>query len=152
MIKKFLLAAILSATTAPVLADAGVKLGTLTCRLTDVDNMIVYTDEKFACGFQHTNGSIENYIGEIKQVGLNLSVKRNYTLVWLVFTANADAQKPHAMAGTYVGASADAALGAGGGANYLTGGFNDAISLQPYSVSGETGVGVSVGIETFELK
>jgi len=152
MIKKVLLAVAMVTLATPVFADAGVRLGTLTCRLTGIDNMIVYTDEKFACSFQHTDGSVESYIGEIKKVGIDLSVKKNYTLVWLVLAATAESHKPGGMAGTYVGASADAAVGAGGGAQYLIGGFNKSISLQPYSVAGETGTGVSVGIESFELK
>ena len=152
MIKKTLLAAVLSSVALPVLADDGVRMGKLTCRLTGVDDAIVYTTEKFACSFQNSNGKVESYLGQIKEVGLDLSVTKNYTLIWLVVAASEDAEKAGAMAGTYFGASADAADGSGGGAQYLVGGFNKSISLQPYALAEESGTGVSVGIEQFELK
>jgi hypothetical protein len=152
MIKKIYLTVVLCAISAPVFADAGVRLGTLTCRLTGVDNDIVYTDQKFACTFEPSSGKAESYIGEIKEIGIDLSVTKNYTMTWYVVTAAAESYKAGDMAGTYVGASADAAAGSGGGVDYLVGGFNNQIALQPWAAGEESGTGVSVGIESFELK
>jgi hypothetical protein len=152
MIRKVCLAAILCAIATPVFADAEVRLGTLTCRLTGVDDDIVYTDEKFACSFEPSSGKVESYIGQIKEVGLDLSVTKGFTMTWYVVSAAAASYKPGDMAGTYVGASADASAGSGGGVDYLVGGFNNQIALQPWATGSESGTGVSVGIETFELK
>ncbi len=41
--------------------------------------------------------------------------------------------------------------GAGIGANYLTGGFNKKISLQPYSVEGKKGFGLELGGQRLQL-
>jgi hypothetical protein len=151
-LKKVCLAAVFAAVASSAFADADVRLGTLTCRLTGVDNDIVYTDEKFACSFEPSDGKVESYIGEIKEVGLDLSVTKNYTLTWYVVVASTVSYKPGQMAGTYVGASADVAAGSGGGAQYLVGGFNKQINLQPWAGASESGTGVSVDIEQFELK
>lgn len=150
--RKLVLAAMACALAAPAFADADVQLGKLTCRLTDVENDIVYTDEKFACSFEPNEGKVESYIGQITEVGLNLSVVKDYTLVWYVVAGSLDTYKPGNLAGTYVGASADAAAGDGAGADYLVGGFNNEINLQPWALSDESGAGVSLDIEKFELK
>lgn len=152
MIRKLFLAAIFSGVAAPAFADADVRLGTLTCRLTGVEDEIVYSDQKFACSFEPSTGKVESYIGEIKEVGIDLSVEKNYTFTWYVLAASLDSYKPGELAGTYVGASANAAAGSGGGAEYLVGGFNNIINLQPWAGGEESGTGVSVGIESFELK
>ena len=47
--------------------------------------------------------------------------------------------------GTYVGATGEASLGAGIGANALVGGTNDSVALQPLSLQGQTGVNVALG-------
>jgi len=152
MVKTLFMAAVVCGLAAPAFADADVKLGTLTCRLTGVEDEIVYSDQKFACSFEPSSGKVESYIGEIKEVGIDLSVEKNYTLTWYVLAASVDAYKPGELAGTYLGASADAAAGSGGGAQYLVGGFNNLFNLQPWVAGEETGTGISVGIESFELK
>jgi hypothetical protein len=55
------------------------------------------------------------------------------------------------LTGTYVGASAEATLAAGLGANVLVGGSNRAVALQPLSVQGQIGLNVAAGIGTLEL-
>ncbi len=150
--RKLVLAALVCAAAVPAFADPDVRLGTLTCRLTDVENDIVYTDEKFACSFEPSEGKVESYIGQITEIGVNLSVVKNYTLTWYVVAGSLDTYKPGNLAGTYVGASADAAAGSGAGADYLVGGFNSEINLQPWALSSESGDGVSLDIEKFELK
>ena len=44
------------------------------------------------------------------------------------------------LAGHYAGATANAAVGVGVGANALIGGFHRSVALQPVSVAGETGL------------
>jgi len=152
MINKAVFATACCLLAASALADADVRLGTLTCRLTGVENDIVYTDQKFDCTFKPSSGASESYTGQIKEIGVDLSVTKDYTLTWYVVTAATNTYKAGDMAGTYVGASASAAAGSGYGADYLVGGFNNQLALQPWAGGEESGTGVSLGIESFELK
>ena len=54
--------------------------------------------------------------------------------------------------GTYVGATADAAIAVGLGANVLVGGSENSIALQPISVEGQTGVNIAAGLAAFKLE
>ena len=56
-----------------------------------------------------------------------------------------------ALAGRYVGVSADASVGVGGGANVLVGGSSNTISLQPVSVQGQTGLNAAVAVSSVQL-
>ena len=44
-----------------------------------------------------------------------------------------------------------ASAGAGVGANALIGGFNNTITLQPVSISAQTGLNVAAGVANLEL-
>jgi hypothetical protein len=48
--------------------------------------------------------------------------------------------------------SADIALGIGAGANVLVGGNNKSIVLQPFSVKGQTGINLAIGVSGLTLK
>ena len=145
------LGAIAALTATPALAEVGVDVGVLTCKLQDVHNDIVYTSEKFGCDFKPHSGEAQSYTGEIKALGVDLSVTKDMTLVWGVFAPTAAAGSAEALKGRYVGASADVAVGAGAGANVLVGGGDKSVTLQPISASGIVGSGASVDIEEFEL-
>lgn len=133
-------------------AYAEVEIGTLTCELTDVTNVIIYKNEDFACIFEPDSGPAETYTGEIDNIGINLEVKQDMTIVWGVIAPTDNIYQPGLLRGTYVGAGAEVALGAGMGAKVLVGGGEDSFTLQPISVSGIVGGGASVGIESFELR
>ena len=133
-------------------ADPGTDMGMLTCKLTGVTNVIVYTDEKFDCVFKPKSGADFSYSGQIKSVGIDLSVTKDMTLVWAVLTTKTEGDVADQLKGDYVGAGADVEVGGGVGLNALVGGNSRAITLQPVSVSGSIGAGASVGIETFELR
>jgi hypothetical protein len=146
-----LAAAVVSAAT-PALPQTGVDIGVLTCKLQDVHNDIVYTSEEFGCAFKPHSGADHDYTGEIKALGVDLSVTKDMTLVWGVFAPTTDADSLEALKGRYVGASADVSAGAGAGATVLVGGGKESITLQPLSASGIVGAGASVDIEEFELR
>ena len=85
------------------------------------------------------------------KVGANLQLKNNQTLRWLVL-APARYDAPGMLAGSYLGASGEAAVGVGAGAKLLVGGSDDAITLQPLSVSTTTdAVGVSLTLDSLKL-
>jgi hypothetical protein len=144
------LATMLGAT--PAFSQSGVEIGMLTCKVKDVTNLVVYTTQDFGCEFKPSKGEAEAYAGKISKIGLDLSVKNDFTIVWAVLGPTEAAYQPHALAGTYGGVGADVALGAGAGAKVLVGGSKDSFSLQPVSVAGVEGAGASVGIEEFNLK
>jgi hypothetical protein len=52
---------------------------------------------------------------------------------------------------TYVGGSGDIALGVGVGANALIGGSNNSIALQPFSIEGQVGVNLALGVAALTL-
>lgn len=132
-------------------AHADIEIGTLTCELTDVTNVIVYTNEEFACRFEPNEGDVETYAGEIDSVGVNLQFKDDMTIIWAVIAPTTDAYKPGILEGTYVGGSAEVSIGAGMGAKVLVGGGENSFTLQPISVSGIVGAGAQLGIESFVL-
>lgn len=132
-------------------ADAGVEIGKLTCRSTEITNAIVFTETDFDCTFEGTDGASEAYHGEVSKIGVDLSIKENVTMVWGVLAPSADVYKAKALAGTYVGASADIAAGVGGGAGILIGGGGNSFTLQPLTVSGIEGAGAALGIQSFQL-
>ncbi len=133
------------------MAQSGAELGTLTCKVSDVSNIVVYTTQKFDCRFEKANGEVEGYLGAITKVGVDLSIKNDFTIVWAVLAPTDVANAPKSLAGTYVGGGADVALGVGVGAKVLVGGVENSFTLQPVSVAGITGGGASLGVESFEL-
>ena len=71
-------------------------------------------------------------------------------MTWLVLAQTSTV--PHvALTGRFVGASGDASLGVGVGANVLVGGTNKAVSLQPLSVKGQVGVNLALGVAAMTL-
>ncbi|MEO0821040.1 MAG: DUF992 domain-containing protein [Pseudomonadota bacterium] len=151
--KAVLAAAIVAAALAPntgVAEQPGVKLGILSCELTDKTNVIVYTNETFRCVYNPNSGGTEQYDGEITRIGLDLEWKPEQQLIWAVIAPTREVTDG-ALAGNYSGASTSASVGAGGGAKLLVGGFEESITLQPVSLAGSVGLGASVGIEALEL-
>ena len=53
--------------------------------------------------------------------------------------------------GDYVGATAEASIVAGGGANLLVGGFQRSFTLQPLSVQAQTGVNLALTVTSMKL-
>ena len=72
-------------------------------------------------------------------------------MAWAVMT-NAAVPARGGLAGNYVGASGDIALGVGVGANVLIGGSNKSVALQPVSVEGQVGVNLALGVAGLELR
>ena len=69
--------------------------------------------------------------------------------MWVVFTDTVAG--PGFLAGDYLGASGEATVIAGLGANVLIGGSNRTVALQPLSVSGQIGLNVAVGVAELRL-
>jgi len=133
-------------------AQARAKVGTLVCNLAPTIGLIVASRQHLSCTYT-PDGPFppEVYFGNIATVGLDIGVKGGGRMVWAVFAPTKGF--PHgALAGTYVGASADVAVGLGVGANALIGGSRRSVALQPVSVEANTGVNLAAGVSRLRLR
>ncbi len=89
-------------------------------------------------------------MGSVKKLGIDIGVTNEAYVGWLVFAPGF--VDPDALAGTYVGATAQATVLLGLGANVLVGGQRKSIALQPVSVQGQTGLNVAAGIGWLDLE
>ena len=140
---KFIAAAAVAAmglTAGAAQAASQVQVGVLSCDVAPGVGMIFTSSKDVTCKFTRKGYKTETYEGSIDKLGLDLGVTAGGKIVWLVFAAQKDSVGRHALAGNYVGASAEASLGLGIGGNWLVGGSNESIALQPWSVSGSIGV------------
>jgi hypothetical protein len=125
----------------------------LTCSVSPSVGMIVAGRQNLACRFQPAaSGSAPDaYVGDITTIGLDIGVSGGGSLAWAVFMPTQGSQRG-ALAGDYVGASAEATFGYGVGGNVLIGGSNRSVTLQPFSVEGDTGVNLAVGVSGMALR
>jgi hypothetical protein len=137
---------------APADAQSGrVKVGTLNCDVSAGIGLIVGSRKQMTCAFTPSGpGAREAYVGAIGKFGLDVGATTGGRMVWAVYAPTKGG--PAALAGTYVGASGEASLVAGLGANVLVGGSNRTIALQPVSVQGQTGLNLAVGVAGLELR
>ena len=143
-----------TALTTPALAQqaGGTKVGVLTCKASASLGLIVGSRQSVRCSFSpDSGGTAENYVGHIGRLGLDLGVRGGGVMVWGVIAPTSGYHRG-ALAGHYVGASADASLGLGAGAKVLVGGSHRTISLQPLSVSGQVGVNLALGVAGLTLR
>ena len=91
----------------------------------------------------------EDYDGSITKFGLDLGIVGGGVMVWAVFAGTVAG--PGFLAGDYIGASGEASLGPGLGANVLVGDSNRTVTLQPVSVSAQTGINIAVGVAALRL-
>lgn len=126
------------------------KVGTLTCDISGGIGVIIASKKSVACMFTPAQpGPREVYTGSISKFGLDVGATAGGEMVWSVF---APSNKVFgALAGNYAGASAEATVGAGLGANVLVGGSNRTVALQPLSVQGQTGLNLAVGVSELVL-
>jgi hypothetical protein len=141
-------AAVILATAGGASAQSGVKVGTLSCSVAPGIGFIIGSSKSMECQFSGDQG-IELYSGVINKFGIDIGVTGNQVLNWVVFAPGNIA--PGALHGTYVGAAAEATAAIGAGANVLVGGFNDSFTLQPVSVSTQTGLNVAAGVAELVL-
>ncbi|MGI9356601.1 MAG: DUF992 domain-containing protein [Rhizobiaceae bacterium] len=134
-----------------LLASSPLKVGNLSCVVSYENKSLFKTHLVLKCGFTALDGSVmRKYEGTIDRKGLGLGNIGTRKFSWIVATLG----KPEnvKLDGKYFGAQAGASVGAGGGANYLTGGFNKKISLQLYSAEGKKGFGLELGGQILTLK
>jgi hypothetical protein len=128
-----------------------IKAGVLTCDVSGGLGFIVGSQKEVSCLFSPDQpGPQEAYVGTITKIGLDIGVTGAGVMVWGVFT---ETNRGFGfLAGDYVGASGEASLAAGLGANVLIGGSNQTVALQPLSVSGQVGLNLAVGVADLHLR
>jgi hypothetical protein len=155
MISRDIVAALIGAalaTTASMPLNAQprrVQVGSLSCSISAGVGLLVASQRNVACNFQPDNGPPEAYTGTITRVGVDVGFTTGGAMVWGVFT---DTNRYVGMlTGTYAGATAEATLAAGLGANVLVGGSNHSVALQPLSVQGQVGLNIAAGVGALDL-
>lgn len=139
--------------TVPASAQGRIEIGVLECRSGPSTSFIVGSVRDLRCIFRPGPGRWreEWYVGTASRVGLDIGVSTGAFMVWSV-VAPADAYGPGALAGSYAGVSAGAAVGPGLAANALIGGFGRSFALQPLSIEGQGGLNISAGLAGLELQ
>jgi hypothetical protein len=127
------------------------KAGLLTCDVSGGFGLIIGSQKQVSCLFSPDQpGPQEAYVGSFTRFGLDIGVTAAGVMVWGVFTETT--WGPGFLSGDYVGASGEATIAAGLGANVLVGGSNRTIALQPLSVSGQVGLNLALGIGDLSLR
>jgi len=137
----------------PALADeskVAVRAGYLTCHVSSGWGFIFGSSRKMNCSYAMQPGYTEYYTGSITKFGADIGYLSSSVVLWAVMAPSTNLGQG-ALAGHYGGATASAAIGVGGGANVLIGGFQNSIALQPVSIEGQNGLNVAAGVEELSL-
>ena len=134
-------------------AHGGVKIGYLTCNVGEGGGYVLGSAKELDCTFRSSfkGDGPDTYVGTIKKLGIDLGYTARGKIVWAVFAPTAGYHRG-SLRGTYLGAAAEATLGAGVAANVLFGGTGGSIQLQPVSVGGQLGLNVAAAGTTVTLK
>ena len=125
--------------------------GTLNCDVSGGIGFIVTSQRQVNCLFTPSYPAPpEQYVGTITKVGLDIGFTGAGQLVWSVLQSTT--RRRGVLAGSYAGASAEATIGAGLGANVLVGGNDRSVALQPLSIQGQVGLNVAAGIAEISLQ
>lgn len=143
--------AVAATLSAPVQAQDRIQAGSLTCDVSAGIGFIIGSQRSVNCTFQPSGpGPVEYYTGSISKLGIDIGVTTGGVMVWLVW---APTNRPvGALTGSYAGASAEATVIAGVGANALVGGSNRTVALQPLSLQGQAGLNIAAGVAGLELR
>ena len=119
-----------------------VKIGALSCDVGGGFGYVLGSAKQLDCTFKSRTGLTEHYTGTIRKMGVDLGFTTKGKLVWAVFAPTAGYHKG-SLGGVYDGATVEATVGAGVGANVLVGGTSGSISLQTISVTGQLGLNLA---------
>jgi Protein of unknown function (DUF992) len=132
--------------------SGGVRIGYLSCDIGEGGGYLLGSAKELDCVFRSSfrGERSDRYSGVVKKFGIDLGYTAQGKLVWAVIAPTAGYHHG-SLSGTYVGAAAEATLGAGVGANVLLGGTGGSIQLQTISVSGQLGLNVAAAGATVTL-
>jgi hypothetical protein len=135
----------------PALAygEGGVEVGTLSCHQASGWGYILGSSRPVSCIYSGSWGQ-SRYVGRMTEAGVDVGYHGDSQMVWAVF-APTNEIGPGALAGHYGGATAGGAVGVGVAASGLLGGSDRTIHLQPFSITGKTGLHATAGIQGMTL-
>lgn len=131
--------------------QAGVKVGILECNVAGGTGFVFGSSKDIACAYSPNKGPADYYRGEINKYGIDIGYTEKSKIIWAVFAPTSDIRQG-ALSGTYGGASAQATVAVGLGANVLIGGFDESVALQPLSVEGSEGLNVALAVSEMKLE
>ncbi|MCJ9753892.1 DUF992 domain-containing protein [Neorhizobium sp. BETTINA12A] len=122
----------------------GVRIGYLDCSIGGGVGYVLGSAKEADCVFTTAIGSepLDRYTGTVRKMGVDLGFTTRSRLIWAVFAPTAGYHHG-SLGGLYQGATAEATVGAGIGANLLGGGTAGSSQLQPGSVTGQLGRNVA---------
>lgn len=134
----------------PADAQQRIQVGQLTCSLSSSVGFVVGSQRNVNCIFKGQPGEPdEAYTGTLNRIGIDIGVTGGGVIIWAVF---ADTNRYAGMlTGKYGGATAEASVAVGLGANVLVGGSHNTVALQPLSLQGQVGLNVGAGISELDL-
>jgi Protein of unknown function (DUF992) len=147
--------ALVAVSIAPAAAQQpGVELGRLDCAISGGSGFIIGSKKDLHCTFNSANETFapESYFGVVSKWGLDIGSTDGATMRWLVLAPSNNIYAPGALAGDYIGASAEVTASVGAGANLLVGGLGNTFTLQPLSVQTQTGYNLALGVTRFQLR
>jgi hypothetical protein len=148
----FALAMAFGASSAAAQERPRVEVGTLFCTLSPSVGALIGSRRRMTCRLSlFARDRAENYAGTITRFGVDVGATVGGVLSWRVLTRTR-VTGPGMIAGNYVGISADASLGIGGGAKVLVGGSRRSTMLQPVSFVGNIGLNAAVGVTGMTLR
>jgi hypothetical protein len=153
--RKFAKLAVIAAAPALVAGTATaqerVQAGQLTCDISGGIGLIFGSQRTLNCTFAPSDpGPAEFYAGTLTKLGVDIGVTAGGAMVWLVYAPTS--RPAGALSGSYGGATAEATVVAGVGANVLIGGSNRTVELQPVSLQGQAGLNVAAGVAGIDLR
>lgn len=134
--------------------QSGVELGLLDCLIEGGSGFIFGSTKEVHCTFEPADKTWapEAYFGVVNRFGLDVGYTKATMMRWAVLASSTNIYAPGALAGDYVGASAEVTAAIGAGANLLVGGSGRTFTLQPLSVQTQTGLNFAVGVSQFQLR
>jgi hypothetical protein len=134
----------------PAAAQSNVKTGMLKCLVSGGSGFIFGSSKDLECKYEGLDGARETYRGEISKFGIDIGTTGKAVMYWTVLSPTSELGR-RALAGSYGGVTAGAAVGYGAGANALVGGSGKTVTLQPLSGQVEEGLNLAVGIAAMTL-
>jgi Protein of unknown function (DUF992) len=128
-----------------------VRTGVLNCDVSAGLGLIIGSQRTVNCLFTpDVPGPQEGYFGTITKFGLDLGATAGGSMVWAVY---ADTSRGYGfLAGDYAGASGEATIAVGLGANVLVGGSSRTVALQPVSITGQVGLNLALGVANLSIR
>jgi hypothetical protein len=128
-----------------------VRSGLLDCDVSGGFGFIIGSQKSVQCVFTPDQAvPPEFYIGSISKFGLDIGATAAGRMVWGVFMETVAYRG--AISGDYIGATGEATVAVGLGANVLIGGSNRSVALQPLSITGQAGLNLAVGVAQLSLR